>query len=82
MLEVEDLDTVGRAFDDVKASDAVRTTLGKHTNDHMVSFYCNAPSGLTIEYGTAGRLIDDETWVVGYYTATSYWGHAAQQAPA
>lgn len=27
--------------------------LGKHTNDHMVSFYLRTPSGFNVEYGWA-----------------------------
>ncbi len=76
MLEVDDLDVVGRALDyclDNKV--AIRSMLGKHTNDHMVSFYCISPSGLAIEYGWGGREIDEESHQVNRYDASSYWGH-------
>ena len=49
--------------------------LGKHTNDHMVSFYCHSPSGLTIEYGWGGREVDNATHQIGSYASPSYWGH-------
>ena len=82
MLQVDSLDTVGRAHDEVvKRGLHVVSTLGKHTNDHMVSFYCLTPSGLTVEFGTGARRVDDENWVVGHYTATSYWGHSHKPAP-
>jgi 3,4-dihydroxy-9,10-secoandrosta-1,3,5(10)-triene-9,17-dione 4,5-dioxygenase len=76
MMEVDDLDTVGRALD--KCMDAgveIQNTFGKHTNDHMLSFYCKSPSGLTIEYGCNGRQVDDATHQFVRYDAASYWGH-------
>jgi 3,4-dihydroxy-9,10-secoandrosta-1,3,5(10)-triene-9,17-dione 4,5-dioxygenase len=76
MVEVADLDMVGRALD-VAASqgEGLSLTLGKHTNDHMLSFYVKSPSGFMVEYGTAGRLIDEATWITAYYDSASYWGH-------
>jgi len=75
-LEVEDLDMVGRALDRVNERGLkIHMSLGKHTNDHMVSFYVVCPSGFSIEYGTAGRLIDDDGWTVSTYDAGSFWGH-------
>lgn len=76
MLEVAELESVGRALDLCNETGVpIRETLGMHTNDHMVSFYCLSPSGTAIEYGWNGRLIDDDTHVTGYYDADSYWGH-------
>lgn len=78
MLEVDDLDIVGRALDySLDTEVPVRATIGKHTNDHMISFYCVSPSGLTVEYGFGGRVIDDATHQVGRYDAPHYWGHRA-----
>jgi 2,3-dihydroxybiphenyl 1,2-dioxygenase len=76
MVEVADLDMVGRALDLVLAGAApLSLTLGKHTNDHMISFYAKTPSGCMIEYGYAGRLVDDATWTTASYDSASYWGH-------
>lgn len=77
MVEVENLDTVGAAYDKVLSGAAELTlTLGRHGNDRMVSFYSNSPSGLEVEYGWAGRLIDDAEWTVTSYTEDeSLWGH-------
>jgi 3,4-dihydroxy-9,10-secoandrosta-1,3,5(10)-triene-9,17-dione 4,5-dioxygenase len=75
MLEVDDLDIVGRAQDYCLDREAIRVMLGKHVNDHMVSFYCLSPSGLTVEYGWGGREIDNATHTVGRYDAPHYWGH-------
>jgi 3,4-dihydroxy-9,10-secoandrosta-1,3,5(10)-triene-9,17-dione 4,5-dioxygenase len=76
MLQTSDLDHVGRALDRcLDAGIPISEGLGKHTNDHTVSFYCVSPSGLTIEYGWNARSIDDSTHVTGYYDAANYWGH-------
>lgn len=75
MLEVEDLDVVGRAQDFCLDREAIRVMIGKHVNDHMVSFYCLTPSGLTVEYGWGGREIDDDTHTVGRYDSAHFWGH-------
>lgn len=76
MVEVDTIDAVGTALDRVNSSTVELTeTFGKHTNDHMVSFYMRNPSGSQTEYGWNGRLIDDRTWTVGSYDATAYWGH-------
>jgi len=53
----------------------IARTLGRHTNDRMLSFYLNTPSGFEVEYGWGGRLIDDETWSVERHEAPSVWGH-------
>lgn len=76
MIEVDDMDAVGRAYDQVLAGEAVLgSTLGKHTNDQMTSFYVKTPSGFEIEYGVGGLLVDDDTWVPGRWEAPNIWGH-------
>lgn len=50
-------------------------TFGRHTNDHMTSFYVNAPSGFEVEFGTNGRAIDESSWVVSHYDEMSCRGH-------
>jgi 3,4-dihydroxy-9,10-secoandrosta-1,3,5(10)-triene-9,17-dione 4,5-dioxygenase len=76
MLEVDDIDTVGRALDRCMDSGVtIQNSLGKHTNDHMLSFYSKSPSGLMVEYGCNGRVVDDETHQFVRYDAASYWGH-------
>ncbi|MCU1502697.1 MAG: Glyoxalase/bleomycin resistance protein/dioxygenase [Ilumatobacteraceae bacterium] len=77
MFEVEELDSVGRAYDCVLGGKAVLTSsFGKHSNDEMLSFYSQTPSGFALEYGTAGVLIDDATWTPARYDVPSYWGHS------
>ena len=76
MIEVATLDDVGRARDRcVRRKAPVSSTLGRHANDLMVSFYVQTPGGFDIEYGTDGRVVDDATWVSRESTAVSLWGH-------
>jgi 3,4-dihydroxy-9,10-secoandrosta-1,3,5(10)-triene-9,17-dione 4,5-dioxygenase len=76
MVEVATLDDVGRALDRCTRRKApISSTLGRHANDLMVSFYVQTPSGFDIEYGTDGQVVDDRTWVSRESTAVSLWGH-------
>lgn len=76
MMEVTDLDAVGRAYDKVLDGAApLYSSLGRHTNDKMTSFYCGSPSGLGIEFGTGGIIIDDDVWRPTRYSEAHYWGH-------
>ena len=76
MLEARTLDDVGYALDrHLSAGVPVAQGLGKHTNDHMVSFYSRSPSGFEVEFGCGGRLVDDATWTVSQITKPSFWGH-------
>jgi 3,4-dihydroxy-9,10-secoandrosta-1,3,5(10)-triene-9,17-dione 4,5-dioxygenase len=77
MIETGSIDDVGRALDRCGRRGApVSATLGRHANDHMVSFYVKTPGGFDIEYGTAGRLVDESTWIARETTAISLWGHS------
>jgi len=81
MFEVTDLDIVGRAYDKVLDGAApLYSTLGRHTNDKMVSFYVGSPSGFGVEYGVGGIMIDDATWRPTRYADAHYWGHQRQPA--
>lgn len=76
MVEVDSLDAVGQALDRVNQLDfSISSTLGRHTNDGMVSFYVRAPGGWDIEYGTEGVRVDESTYTAEEITADSYWGH-------
>lgn len=76
MVEVDSLDAVGRALDRVNSAGfSLSSTLGRHTNDKMVSFYVRAPGGWDIEYGTEGMLVDESWYTAEEITADSYWGH-------
>ena len=76
MIEVATLDDVGRAMDRCQRNGApLVSSLGRHANDFMVSFYLRTPSGFDIEYGTGGLVLDEATWVARQTTAHSLWGH-------
>jgi 3,4-dihydroxy-9,10-secoandrosta-1,3,5(10)-triene-9,17-dione 4,5-dioxygenase len=76
MIETETIDDVGLAIDRSGKNKApLVSTLGRHANDGMVSFYVRTPSGFDIEYGTGGVVVDDATWVARQTTAHSVWGH-------
>lgn len=76
MVEVDSLDAVGTALDRVNAEGfQLSSTLGRHTNDKMVSFYVRAPGGWDIEFGTDGMRVDETYYTAEEITADSYWGH-------
>jgi 3,4-dihydroxy-9,10-secoandrosta-1,3,5(10)-triene-9,17-dione 4,5-dioxygenase len=76
MVEVDTLDAVGRALDRIQAEGVqLSSTLGRHTNDKMVSFYVRAPGDWDIEFGTDGVRVDETYYTAEEITADSYWGH-------
>ena len=83
MLEVTDVDDVGRAYDLVQERGLeVAMTLGRHTNDHMTPFYVRTPSGFEVEYGAGGRLLDtSRSWEPEHFDAMSFWGHKPPAEP-
>ncbi|CAM3268453.1 VOC family protein [Nocardioides dubius] len=75
-LEVDSLDAVGMALDAVNVSGfSLSSTLGRHTNDRMVSFYVRVPGGWDIQYGTDGVRVDETSYTSEEITRPSYWGH-------
>ena len=76
MVEVDTLDAVGQALDRINAEGIqLSSTLGRHTNDKMVSFYVRAPGDWDIEFGTDGMRVDETHYTAEEITADSYWGH-------
>lgn len=76
MLEVPGIDDVGLALDRcMKAGLEIAATLGRHSNDRMLSFYVRTPSGFEVEYGCGGIAVDSETWPVSIHASISIWGH-------
>jgi len=72
------LDDVGQGYDLALGAekDRIATTLGRHINDQMVSFYARTPSDFFIEYGWGGRSIEPATWQPEEITyGASLWGH-------
>ncbi len=81
MLETNSLDDVGLGFDAAAKTETTTpvTTIGKHMNDHMISYYVLTPSGFEIEYGWGGRLIDDSNWQVVRHISGDIWGHKSMR---
>jgi 2,3-dihydroxybiphenyl 1,2-dioxygenase len=76
MLQVKALDDVGTTYFLCQDQGVpVARGMGRHTNDHMVSFYMQSPSGFEVEYGWGARVVDDSTWQVQQHTRGSIWGH-------
>lgn len=77
MIETATIDDVGYAQD--RCQDAgvpVIMGLGRHTNDHMISFYCQSPDDFMVEVGWGGLRIDDvDTTSTYQITRPSFWGH-------
>jgi 3,4-dihydroxy-9,10-secoandrosta-1,3,5(10)-triene-9,17-dione 4,5-dioxygenase len=83
MVEAQTIDDVGYALDRVLDNDIVlRQTLGRHSNDHMLSFYAQTPGRFEVEFGWGGRRVDDATWTTAEYTKGSFWGHRRVPKPA
>ena len=83
MVELGSLDDVGQGYDLAQIEEGrVAYTLGRHTNDHMTSFYVRTPSGFFIEYGWGGRVIDPKTWQPHEtFDGPSLWGHERLYMP-
>jgi 2,3-dihydroxybiphenyl 1,2-dioxygenase len=75
MVESASLDDVGYGYDIVRdLGIPVAIEPGKHSNDHMQSFYLKSPSGFWIEYGFGGREIGPD-WEIKNYDQPMLWGH-------
>jgi 2,3-dihydroxybiphenyl 1,2-dioxygenase len=77
MIELCYLDDVGQAYDlALRQPETIGTTLGRHANDQMTSFYSRSPSKFLVEYGWGGRSIDPASWTPQERTdGPSLWGH-------
>jgi len=80
MLEVDEIDVMGRALDRVLDGAApLMVGLGRHWNDLMISFYMQTPAGFLIEYGFGGRRVEvPDTWTEVQQAGVggaSRWGH-------
>lgn len=76
LVEVKEFDDLGRAYDVALRDypEAITSSLGRHSNDHMTSFYVRTPSGFALEYGWGGRLIGPD-WQPHELFGPSLWGH-------
>ena len=75
MLEANSRDDVGYGYDIVRdLGIQVMIEPGKHSNDHMQSFYLQTPSGFWMEYGYGGLEIGED-WEIKNYDQPMLWGH-------
>jgi hypothetical protein len=76
MVEVENMNDVGMAFDRcIAAGVPIQWGIGHHPNDQMFSFYVRTPSGFALEFGYGGVVINDADWKIVSYNRFSDWGH-------
>lgn len=72
MVETQHMDDVGLAYDLVRQKNfPLLMTLGKHSNDDMLSFYVQTPSGWFWEYGAGARAANPQS----EYCTSDSWGH-------
>ena len=75
MVQVESIDDVGLGLERATAAECkITSSLGRHTNDEMFSFYVRSPSGFDIEFGYGARTVGPD-WTVKQYQSGSIWGH-------
>jgi 3,4-dihydroxy-9,10-secoandrosta-1,3,5(10)-triene-9,17-dione 4,5-dioxygenase len=83
MVEMRELDDVGRALDRcVAAGLHISSSLGRHSNDGMLSFYVATPGGFDLEVGCMGVTPDWTTWVPTRSLVPDLWGHKWSPPPA
>ncbi len=75
MVEVTSLDDVGRALDRaLERGVHISSTLGRHKNDGVYSFYMRSPSGFDLEIGWDGVHVGDD-WIENEFADGDIWGH-------
>jgi 3,4-dihydroxy-9,10-secoandrosta-1,3,5(10)-triene-9,17-dione 4,5-dioxygenase len=79
MIHAADIIDVGRAFDRASARRALKTSIGQHSNDMMVSFYVYAPGRFELEFATGGERHDNTTWSARELDGWKSWGYDPPQ---
>lgn len=78
-IEVATLDDMLASFERVKRLGfGMAWSVGQHTNDRELSYYCVTPSGFELEVGWNPVVITPElesTWDPDTYAGISIWGH-------
>ena len=75
MIEADSIKTFGRTYARAREAGVLKTELGQHSNDEVLSFYLFCPGGYEIEFGVHGRQVDDQSWLTRDLTSLSYWGY-------
>jgi 3,4-dihydroxy-9,10-secoandrosta-1,3,5(10)-triene-9,17-dione 4,5-dioxygenase len=81
MIEADSIKTFGRVFARARELGVLKTELGQHSNDEVLSFYLFCPGGYEVEFGVHGRQVDDSTWLTRDLTQLSFWGYWPVVAP-
>ena len=83
MVEFLNIDDVGQGYDLAQLDDdRIAFTLGRHTNDYMLSYYANTPSDFFVESGWGGRTVDPASWESQEtFVGPSFWGHERLYLP-
>ncbi|PTR25582.1 3,4-dihydroxy-9,10-secoandrosta-1,3,5(10)-triene-9,17-dione 4,5-dioxygenase [Rhodococcus sp. OK519] len=82
MIETESIDDVGKALDRAETLGIpMMQSLGKHTNDRMLSFYVYSPEGHATEIGWGGERIEGAAPTYRI-TEGAIWGHRYTPPPA
>lgn len=78
MLETYEVDDLGLVLDALQSEKfSLGTSLGRHINDRMLSFYASTPSGFWLEYGCDAVSVEDNgSWEIKRYSNGHTWGHA------
>ena len=78
-IQVATLDDMVASFERVTAEGfRMMWSIGQHTNDRELSYYCRTPSGFELEVGWNPVLVTPElesTWEPTTYPGISTWGH-------
>jgi len=82
MLQVSDVDQVGQCLERAEAAGIlVTSTLGRHANDRMLSFYMRSPMGFDVEIGCEAIRVSDD-WTPREFVEGDIWGHKGLTAEA
>ena len=83
MVEYYSLDDVGQGYDIALGDpEKIATTLGRHPNDAVTSYYLRSPSGFMVECGWGGKDVTPGNWQATEVTVgPSLWGHERAWLP-
>jgi 3,4-dihydroxy-9,10-secoandrosta-1,3,5(10)-triene-9,17-dione 4,5-dioxygenase len=82
MLQVTGIDQVGQCLERAEAAGVLITsTLGRHANDRMLSFYMRSPLGFDVEIGCDAIRVDRD-WTPREFVEGDVWGHKGLTAEA
>lgn len=82
MFEVPTIDDVGKCMERVQdAGIPITSSLGRHSNDNMLSFYMRSPFGFDVEIGCDAIRVD-ENWTPRLCAPGDVWGHRGLTAEA